>query len=301
MKVFVITLVAAVDLSSAFLPQASRMACRSPSTFIRGYLDDLSKKQDQYNDEEEEVDDSREATQMAADQVERYAPGSWQGYVEFNEFDGGDGQMGVAGDGNAQLEKFDMTELSKSKTMSAKNAWGRSTGYGDELREKGIDTQRAQQLENWKNQQEVLESRKQQRWMTEKFDNDSSDENWRNLASFGVDRNQDFDLDQTFGPITVGGQDMGVIELRGRMYGPAAVYEFGLKNEFMGFADFRAAFTPETGGEWSVDPGEGSLKQKEETNFIVRFKAQHPGQVEGHLVVQTEDFKKTWKVIGSTA
>ena len=35
------------------------------------------------------------------------------------------GQMGVAGDGNKQLEKMDITPtLAKSKMMSAKNAWG---------------------------------------------------------------------------------------------------------------------------------------------------------------------------------
>lgn len=38
-------------------------------------------------------------------------------------------QMGVAGDGNKGLDKFDMTQMAKSKTMSAKNAWGTSTGY----------------------------------------------------------------------------------------------------------------------------------------------------------------------------
>ena len=75
---------------------------------------------------------------------------------------------------------------------SAKNAWGTNTGYGDSLREQGVDTARAQQLENWHNQQEVLAQRKNQRWMTEDFDNqvDNADEDWRKLASFGVERNQ---------------------------------------------------------------------------------------------------------------
>jgi len=62
--------------------------------------------------------------------------------------------MGVAGDGNSKLENFDMSSMAKSKTMSAKNAWGKSTGYADDLIEKGVDNQRAQQLENWMNQQE---------------------------------------------------------------------------------------------------------------------------------------------------
>lgn len=107
------------------------------------------------------------------------------------QFDGGDGQMGVAGDGNKKLEKFDMSEMAKSKTMSAKNAWGKATGYADTLIEKGVDTARAQQLENWHNQQELLQQRKAQRWMTDDFDKvTTEDENWRNLKSFGVERNQ---------------------------------------------------------------------------------------------------------------
>ena len=48
-----------------------------------------------------------------------------------------------------------MSSMAKSKMMSAKNAWGTSTGYADELVAKGMEQQKAQQLENWKNQQEV--------------------------------------------------------------------------------------------------------------------------------------------------
>lgn len=72
-----------------------------------------------------------------------------------------------------------------------------------------------------------------------------------------------------------------------------------LKNQYMGFADFRATFTPETPLDWSVEPNEGSLG-RDETKFTVKFKPQGPGLVEGYLVIETEDFKKTWKVQGST-
>ena len=68
----------------------------------------------------------------------------------------------------------------------------------------------------------------------------------------------------------------------------------------MGFADFRASLTPETGPGWTVTPTEGALKQREDTQFIVRFKAQSPGVTEGYLVIETEDFKKTWKLVGGT-
>jgi len=68
----------------------------------------------------------------------------------------------------------------------------------------------------------------------------------------------------------------------------------------MGFADFRAAFTPDTPAEFTVTPSEGSLSQKESTLFTIKFKAQQPGENGGYLVIETEDFKKTWKVVGRT-
>mmetsp|Transcript_554 Transcript_554/g.1418 ORF Transcript_554/g.1418 Transcript_554/m.1418 type:complete len:139 (-) Transcript_554:155-571(-) len=137
--------------------------------------------------------------------------------------------------------------------------------------------------------------------MTDDFDNkvESADEDWRKLASFGVERNQDFDLNEEFGAVTTGDVE-GTIELAGRMNGPYATHEMGLRNPYMGFADFRAAFTSETPDSFTVEPTEGSLKQKEDTNFVIKFKAQAPGTVEGYLVIETEDFKKTWKVVGST-
>merc|ERR1712161_132817 len=68
-------------------------------------------------------------------------------------FDGGDGQMGVAGDGASGLDKSDfatgslntnvakVSTIDKSKARSAKNAWGTSTGYADKLIEKRVWTQ----------------------------------------------------------------------------------------------------------------------------------------------------------------
>jgi len=264
---------------------------------LKGYLDDLGAIGPP---EEVEEDDSREATMMKKENVDRFGAGSWEGFVDFNEFDGGDGQMGVAGDGNTKLDSFDMSEIAKSRQRSARNAWGTSTGYADTLISKGVEQSRAQQLENWHNQQEVLNRRRQQRYMTDEFDKVSEEEDWRNLASFGVSRNQDFDLQETFGSVQAGNIE-GTIQIAGRMNGPAGVYEFALRNPFMGFADFRAAFTADSSPDFSVTPSEGSLKQREDTQFIVKFKAQRPGVAEGYLVIETEDFKKTWKVIGNTA
>jgi hypothetical protein len=93
------------------------------------------------------------------------------------------------------LEKFgsDVSpQFAKSKAMSAKNAWGKSTGYADKLIDQGVEKSRAQQLENWANQQEILRSKNAHRAMAETFDQvqSSGEADWRTLAKFGVERNQ---------------------------------------------------------------------------------------------------------------
>jgi len=296
--------------SLSFFEATSSVTSFSPSkvhtssivTRRMGYLDDLAADLSAPDSNPIPAEEAREANVMSKDKIVGAGPGDWDSYVEFDEFDGGDGQMGVAGDGNKGLDKFDMSTIAKSKSMSAKNAWGTNTGYADTLIEQGVDTSRAQQLENWHNQQEVLQKRKAQRSLTEDFDSvdSSEDENWRNLASFGVERNQEFDMDEAFGAVAADTNIEGTIDLTGQMNAGYAVHEMSLKNPYMGFADFRAAFTDDSPKEFTCSPSEGALKQREATDFTVKFKAQGPGVVEGYLVIETEDFKKTWKVIGRT-
>uniref|UniRef100_A0A7S1YSX4 Plastid lipid-associated protein/fibrillin conserved domain-containing protein n=1 Tax=Trieres chinensis TaxID=1514140 RepID=A0A7S1YSX4_TRICV len=294
-----IVLLGAASAQAAFVPSSSAPRSR---VALMGYLDDLTGDLYAPADEPDIENDSYDKTKMKEEDKDRAGPGTWEGFVDFEEFDGGDGQMGVAGDGNKGLEKIGNTaQLAKSKSMSAKNAWGTSTGYADELLKKNpkMDISRAQQLENWHNQQEVLAKNKQLKEMTENYDQVGYDEeeNWRSLSKFGVERNQEFDLDEEFGAVSVGQVD-GVIELTGRI-NQNSLYEFSVKNEYMGFADFRAAFTPETPADWSVEPTEGALS-KDPTEFIVRFRPSNPGTSEGYLVIETEDFKKTYQLIGST-
>lgn len=211
--------------------------------------------------------------------------------------------MGVAGDGNKGLEKMGgEPALFKSKSMSAKNAWGTSSGYADKLLEEKpqMDVARAQQLENWANQQEVRAKNQGLKDQAEAFDaiETSAEEDWRQLAKFGVERNEAFDMDEEFGPVKAGDDVEGAIELQSAVT-KVATHTIGLKNPYMGFADFRAAFTPETPMDWSIEPNEGSLA-KEDTTFTIKFKPQGPGTITGHLVIETEDFKKTWTVTGST-
>lgn len=270
---------------------------------LRGYLDDLSAELYKEVDNPDIEGSTKEATNLEKEKIDRFSVGDWSSYVEFDEFDGGDGQMGVAGDGNKGLEKFgddvspSIAKIGKSRSMSAKNSWGSSTGYADKLRDKGVETARAQQLENWANQQEISSRRKSQQAMTEIIEEKQGDDvDWRTLSKFGVERNQEFDLDETFGEVAAGDIE-DVIEMSANL-NQNDVFEIEVKNEYMGFADFRASFTPETTSEWTISPTEGSLSSREATKFTLRFRAINPQIVQGHLVIETEDFKKTYKLIG---
>ena len=114
---------------------------------------------------------------------------------------------------------------------------------------------------------------------------------------------QDVNLNDAFGAVSADVAEYEeIIEIAARTGSMAVgIHEIYLKNPYMGFADFRAAFTPESGNAFSVTPAEGSITQKEATAFQIRFKPESIGTFEGSLVIQTEDFKKVWKIIGSTA
>ena len=357
---------------SSFLSERVSGRCFSSPTSLHGYLDDLTAELASTDGSPESVDeDSRDATKMDKSQIQNAGPGTFADFVDFNEFDGGDGQMGVAGDGNAGLEKMDaVPQIAKSKMMSAKNAWGTSTGYADKLLEKDpkMDTARAQQLENWANQQEVRAKNQQLKEMAENFDAHTvrpppaerrvcigkrSECRGKWNAKFIVVRSQVLGGGELEGSRQVrSGEDRGLRlgrsvragGRRGRHRGrdrvedgdqsggdahssgefslPRFVYGLRrckffshclvhllilhafcrrqLRNPYMGFADFRAAFTSNTPMDWTVEPNEGALKQREDTEFTLKFKPQGPGLIEGTLVIETEDFKKTWQVQGST-
>jgi len=197
-------------------------------TVLFGYLDDISKYTKAEERETEEFDRSK--TDMAEEDKDRYGVGDWSNFVDFEEFDGGDGQMGVAGDGSKGLEKEWKNQAHMtSRARSARNAWGSSSGYADELVEKGMEATRAQQLENWQNQQELRNARNSHKAITDAFDavESTGEEDWRTLSKFGVERNQEFDLDETFGEVTVGNTVYHHIELNSRV-NRAEVFEFNL-------------------------------------------------------------------------
>ena len=93
-----ILLVAVTGSNAAFFaPTSSRQALST--TALKGYLDDLNKDLYSVADNPDIEGSTKEATDLPKEQVDRFSPGDWSSYVEFDEFDGGDGQMGVAGDG----------------------------------------------------------------------------------------------------------------------------------------------------------------------------------------------------------
>eukprot|EP00587_Corethron_hystrix_P008348 CAMPEP_0113314650 /NCGR_PEP_ID=MMETSP0010_2-20120614/10623_1 /TAXON_ID=216773 ORGANISM="Corethron hystrix, Strain 308" /NCGR_SAMPLE_ID=MMETSP0010_2 /ASSEMBLY_ACC=CAM_ASM_000155 /LENGTH=321 /DNA_ID=CAMNT_0000170973 /DNA_START=92 /DNA_END=1057 /DNA_ORIENTATION=- /assembly_acc=CAM_ASM_000155 len=299
--------------AAAFVAHRSGSSTRSTSnTPLYGKLDDLTEFLNTPTLETIPEEELAENNQMAKDEIDRYGPGNLNDFVEFDEYDGGDGQTGCVGDGKGKLEQIGSDTQATiiqpvsarvkttSRERSATNAWGTSTGYADQLREQGVETARAQQLENYANQQELNKARIRNVFETEEMDKVSAhDDDWRQLSKFGGERTEDFDFDSEFGPVSAGEEIKEVISLKS-ILNKVNTYEIKLKNPFMGFADYRAAMTPDTPKDWTVSPNEGAITNKEDITFVIKFKPQNPGTTEGYLVIQTEDFKYTYKLIGTT-
>lgn len=59
---------------------------------LHGYLDDLSSELNEADPNTDVEATSREATNYDKSKVDRYGPGDFSQFVDFNEFDGGDGR-----------------------------------------------------------------------------------------------------------------------------------------------------------------------------------------------------------------
>jgi hypothetical protein len=102
----------------------------------------------------------RDSTKMEKDKIRHYGPGDFAQYVDPSDlFDGGDSEMGLAGDGNVGLRRIGRdvsphmarTLIAKVDPVSAVH-----TSYADELlSDQDMDAARAQQLENWATQNEI--------------------------------------------------------------------------------------------------------------------------------------------------
>lgn len=238
-----------------------------------------------------------DSTKMSKDKIDRFGPGGFEQFADFpDQFDGGDSEMGLSGDGNVGLKNLGREESPHlARTFTAKihseesyQQGVASMSYEDELLQAnpGMDQVRARQLENWATQQEIALAN---RYMNE-----------RSQESYGSDEGYFYeDTEDLSTPVEAGDDLEGTITLKAPI-NRVARHDIMLKNPFMGFAKSRAAFVGDACSEWSVTPSDGFLKQNEATHFAVCFKPHSPGISMGHLVIETEDFKKTWKVVGST-
>jgi len=239
-------------------------------------------------------------TKMNKEFINNFGPGVFDGFADVNDqFDGGDSEMGLTGDGTVGLKKLgrDVTPH-VARTIGARTRGyepheevivSPSMSYSEELMNvnPNMDFVRAQQLENWAEQREISSTNKHMYYE-------------RTQESYDVNINvHEEDTVQFLHSVEAGGDYEGMISLRSPLYGVAR-YDIMLKNPYMGYAKFRAAFAGDASDNWHVTPSDGVLKQNEDTHFAVTFRPQHPGVSSGYLVIETHDFKKTWKVVGST-
>lgn len=238
---------------------------------------------------------------MSKDLITNYGPGVLDGFTDIDDqFDGGDSEMGLTGDGTIGLQKVGRdVNPHMARTTGARSRghepheeviMTQSMSYAEELMysNPSMDTVRAHQLENWAEQREISNYNRHM----------YGD---RTYDYYDANQNDQFQETYSFShPVDAeGGIYEGLISLRAPLHGVAR-YDIMLKNPYMGFAEFRAAFVGETNNDWFVTPNDGVLKQNEDTHFAVTFRPRNHGVASGYLVIETEDFKKIWKVVGST-
>ena len=236
-----------------------------------------------------------DATKMDKDQIQHYGPSSLDDYVDTPDtpdlFDGGDSEMGLFGDGQNGLTPFATPHM--TTTLGAKSDEGtlpNTMSYSDELllNNPNMDTVRAQQLNNWANQREIS--------MTNSHSYMNDVEEYNTIQEEEDQYESSFDHEVQAGNVI----ERETIVLQAPVNSGTATYELMVKNIYMGFAPYRAAFVDDDANEWSVTPNDGVLKSSADTQFIIRYTPQNNGVSRAHFVIETEDFVKTWKVVGST-
>jgi hypothetical protein len=247
-------------------------------------------------------------TKMPKDKLDRYGPGNFDQYTDNTsyDFDGGDSETGLVGDGQSGLRQFGYdVSPHLANTMAARYSSASAydevetsettdMSYAKELMQSypNMDDIRAFQLQNWATQQGIASAN---RYMNEKTQ----------VYYDGTDDDYTYYSDTSFDhlPMEVeAGEETAdcLITLAAPINGVAS-HEIAVKNPYMGFAKFRTYFVGDAASvEWTVTPSDGYLKQNEETHFVIRYRPQNPGVVHGHFVIETEDFKNVWKVVGST-
>jgi hypothetical protein len=82
-------LASATVTHAAFVPQTTFGTSRVEMKPLHGYLDDLTSDLYKQQDNPDIEGDSKEATNLKKEQLDRFGPGDWQSYRDFgDEFDG---------------------------------------------------------------------------------------------------------------------------------------------------------------------------------------------------------------------
>lgn len=201
------------------------------------------------------------------------------------------------------------------------NYFGRSTGYAekyleqfseDDIKSGKVDSVRAVQMENWANQREMHARKNANR------DGELYGEKGRGIADMGVKEIFSSAKDafsnapaerldgQAWGFLSdEGAVDQGTIEMKVRS-GGVAVADIRVFNEVNTFAPYQCGFTADSNSAYSVTPTSGTMERrskKEPIELTIRYSpkeiADSDGTV-GQLIFETEDFKYSWWVVGST-
>jgi len=335
--------IVALAAGARCLVPAARRAVASPArTIVRrdvSYLsevEDADSKKKWWEDQEgknyKELGDGPSdprAPSGFGESDDNYGPKDYVGFVDAEGFDGGDGQVGVVGDGKNHMEEFDMdaeasagikggrklNQLGGSESkLNAKNAWGQTTGYADDLKKRGMVEydeygedklqRRRQQLENWRNQQEL------------RLKKDSS---MAELASLQgkeykpVDHGsylKQFDAKPVdvaaaareatdVGPLKAG--DVLDTFTIGARLNARGGHTLTIQNEYSLYSDFEAGFLPGASDALSVEPTSGTLNRRgsDPQDFVIKFQPQNfEDSYEATLVIQTEDSSWTYDVVG---
>lgn len=264
-------------------------------------------------------------------------PTSYDGFVDVEGFDGGDGQVGVVGDGKNAMEIFDDTEtvagkLSTQRLSSSvggaeskatqKVAWGATTGYADKLRDEGMTDidefgedrlyARRQQLENFRNQAEVRQKkefavRDLAALQGKKYE---PARHGSYLAQFeakeGLETDYYTGTTREGSPVVAAGglvasaEIDGTYELTARLDSRDGV-TVKVDNMYSTYSDFVAGVTADTPACFTVEPAAGTFNRRggEPVEFVIKFQpTTFLDSYEGKVVIESEDYTWTYLVTG---
>ncbi|KAL7425469.1 hypothetical protein ACHAXM_000029, partial [Skeletonema potamos] len=182
-------------------------------------------------------------TKMPKDMLDRFGPGNFDQYTDStsNDFDGGDSETGLVGDGQSGLRRFGYdVSPHLANTMAARYSSAyeeveisptTAMSYAEELMHANpsIDEVRAVQLQNWATQQEIASAN---RYMNEKIQvYYEADEDYTDYSVTSFDH-PPMEVEE--------GEETAdcLISLAAPLYGVAS-HEIAVKNPYMGFAKFR--------------------------------------------------------------